>query len=285
MRLPELFLSIFIFFLIFGSFRCNDSKSVNVITEDKPFFIAEIDAEKYYINGITKKTRIYFYTSCFFSPLPCSVSIKLSNKPPDSISSSSFYSSTDWGTGGYYFKEPFPGIKEYEISTNKVKVRGSIMIPDSIAITSHNEDDTIDVVKDNTIVWSDNCSWYIIFIAAESGNRPFGYLNILTQNSFTIHPGFFPDSIYSISFSVWGYTGAAPLPGNKGNITGEGCGFIFGSNQTGDKVCVYLYLAKNGQILQGENTIKELSIEQIRKMCSDSLRNRIMGFNRFGKKW
>lgn len=275
------FVSVLILFIILGSIQCSDSECVNIITEDKPFFFGEIIAEKYDINSITKKTRIWFSAVCYYSPLPCSIGVKMSNKPPDSVP---FIMTEGWWTNGYYYKEPFPGIKEYEITTEKVTVRGVIRIPNTLEITSHKSWDTIDISKDVTIIWSNKSDWYDILIFAEAGKRPFGYYNILTQNSFTIPPGFFPDSIYLISFYVWGYTGPAPLPGNKGNITGEACGFIFGSNQTGDKDYVHLHLYKNGKILQGENTLKKLSIEQIRKMCSDSLRNRIMGFNRFYKK-
>jgi hypothetical protein len=203
----------------------------------------------------------------------------LSKKQPDSI-----IISEGWWTRGYYYKEAFPENIEYEITTEKFTVRGVIKIPDTIEITSHKNRDTIDISKDITIIWSDKCDWYDIFIFAEAGKRPFGYYTILTQSSFTIQPGFFPDSIYAISFSVSGYTGPAPLPGNKGNITGEGCGFIFGSNNTDHNSSVYLYLAKNGKILQNGDTTKKWTAEQINKIRLDSLRNRILYFHQIDKK-
>jgi hypothetical protein len=212
--------------------------------------------------------------------MPCSISFKLSNKYPDSISPPL----EGWDIFGYYFKDTFPGIKEYEIATEKVTVKGLIRIPDTIDITSHKDGDTINIDKDATVTWTGGCDWYEILCIAESGNRPFGYYNILTQNKFTMQPGFFPDSIYSIYFWVLGNSGTIPLPGNKGNITGEGCGFIFGSNNTGHNSSVYLHLAKNGKILQSGDTTKKWTAEQIKKIRLDSLRNRILYFHQIDKK-
>lgn len=125
-------------------------------------------------------------------------------------------------------------------------------VPGDFEITSHDTSQIVYIPKDSdfTVSWSSaDCDFYRVYFWLDCGyydtlgNHKYFYLDIdtcVTSTSVTFPASrLFPAYVDSITsgngnFGVYAMNGPKLEPGSKGNVTGNGSGFFWGSAHGGD---------------------------------------------------
>ncbi|OGK04332.1 MAG: hypothetical protein A2487_02175 [Candidatus Raymondbacteria bacterium RifOxyC12_full_50_8] len=230
---------------------CADSKNPAKATQ-QPFFNVLVEANTK--DSLLQYPIIATFGLVHYSTILKSWTIQIDNHNADSIEIEMDYEFMFYGTPfiGEFKNIPITGAKTISLNTEKGNASASIIIPPRATLKTPVSGDTL--AKDSILVtWNDSVDFVMLTVWANGpGYRYEDVFNdtILTGNSFKIPADRIKDSVYSIQISIDGYNGPLPVPGSIGNINGEGNGFVWATNTTGNSADVEVFIKGGVQSMQ-----------------------------------
>lgn len=219
---------------------CNNSNPAS--STAKPYFVAFLNARDDYWDDRNDKSvtaqNISIDLWSFNAPKVSSLSFKINNKAPD-LSFSNASNTGFWGetySDGIFLNESFSGAKSVTINSDLGSASAQIEIPNPTIITSHQDLDTVSPFSSIVVTWNGNADYYGFYARASDTdyNSTTLFDTIVVGNSFTVPVNKITPITSRVYITVSGNKGSQPIAGSPGNISGDGKGFVFASNSSGD---------------------------------------------------
>lgn len=238
-----LILSIFCIAILFSS--CSDSGTSSSNTgpssSQNILVVAEHDNSYYNGDSTVDFSNTYVEGLIVSDVLPNFISFKAGDS---TYTEENFY---EFVNGGISFDNRyFPILSNFtplnvEVTTSIGSISGSISLPDTVTNVTFNESDTLQLGNPLTISWTGNANSYYIngyyyYVDAQSQFVFVDLDTIVTGTSVTYSNSIFVhDGEISIS-SIIPNNGPISTPGATANMTGDGSGFLYYINYSGQSL-------------------------------------------------